>query len=100
MFRTTGPLPQGVLIASGMLGGVYYPTHVIPSWIERISDVMPLTYGLRALRRTLLDGAPLSAVASDLAVLAGFIVVLSVAAAIAFRAALGHARRAGTLAQY
>lgn len=99
-FRTTGPLPQGVLIASGMLGGVYYPTHVIPSWIERISDVIPLTYGLRALRRTLLDGASLSAVATDLAVLAGFIVVLSVAAAMAFRLALGHARRAGTLAQY
>ena len=99
-FRTTGPLPQGVLIASGMLGGVYYPTHVIPSWIERVSDIIPLSYGLRALRRTLLDGVPLSAVASDLAVLAAFIVVLSAAGAAAFALALRHARRSGSLAQY
>ena len=99
-FRTTGPLPQGVLIASGMLGGVYYPTHVIPSWIERISDFIPLTYGLRALRRTLLDGASFGVIAADLAVLLAFIVILSLGAAVAFHAALGHARRAGTLAQY
>ena len=99
-FRTTGPLPQGVLIASGMLGGVYYPTHVIPSWIESVTGVIPLTYGLRALRRALLDGASVTAVASDLAMLAGFIVFLSVAGAAAFGVALRHARRSGTLAQY
>lgn len=99
-FRTTGPFLQGVLIASGMLGGVYYPTHVIPGWIERLSDVIPLTYGLRALRRTLLDGAALPDVAADLWILAAFIALLSTCAAFAFAAALRHARRAGTLAQY
>lgn len=99
-FRTTGPLPQGVLIASGMLGGVYYPTHVIPASIEGLSYVIPLTYGLRALRRTLLDGAPFSAVASDVAILGTFILVLSVAGAGAFALAMRYARRTGTLAQY
>lgn len=99
-FRTTGPLPQGVLIASGMLGGVYYPTHVIPAWIERLSDVIPLTYGLRALRRTLLDGAAAGEVAQDLGILAAFIVALTLASGAGFLAALRHARRAGTLAQY
>ncbi len=99
-FRTTGPLPQGVLIASGMLGGVYYPTHVIPSWIERISDVIPLTYGLRALRRALLDGAGVADVATDLGILAGFILLLSSASIAIFLVALRHARRTGTLAQY
>ena len=99
-FRTTGPLPQGVLIASGMLGGVYYPTHVIPSWIEGVSYAIPLTYGLRALRRTLLDGVPFAAVAADLAILAAFILVLSAAGAAAFGMAIRYARRSGTLAQY
>lgn len=99
-FRTTGPLPQGVLIASGMLGGVYYPTHVIPAWIEGVSYVIPLTYGLRALRRTLLDGAPFTAVAADLGILAGFVVILSAAGAGAFALAIRYARRTGTLAQY
>src|SRR5207245_4167829 len=36
-FRTTGPLPTTVITISGLLGGVYYPTTVIPSWLERIS---------------------------------------------------------------
>lgn len=99
-FRTTGPLPQGVLIASGVLGGVYYPTHVIPSWIEGVSYVIPLTYGLRALRRTLLDGVPFAQVAADVGVLAGFIFVLFAAGAAAFAWAIRYARRAGTLAQY
>src|SRR6185295_1708273 len=58
-FRTTGPFPSGLLAVSGLLGGVYYPTQVIPSWLQQVSVFVPLTYGLRALRRSLLDGAPL-----------------------------------------
>src|SRR5687767_1663907 len=97
-FRTTGPLPQAVLIASGMLGGVYYPTHVIPSWIEGVSYAIPLTYGLRALRRTLLDGAPFAEVAADVGILAVFILILFAAGAGAFALAIRYARRTGTLA--
>ncbi|HEX6925915.1 MAG TPA: ABC transporter permease [Longimicrobiaceae bacterium] len=99
-FRTSGPLTKAVLTLSVLLGGVYYPTHVIPSWIERISAVVPLTYGLRALRRTLLEGMPLSAVAADVAILCVFVVVLLALGMVAFSAALRHARRAGTLGQY
>ncbi len=99
-FRTTGPLPQAVLGLSALLGGVYYPTHVIPSWIESVSAFVPLTYGLRALRRTVLDGQPLQAVATDLGILVAFIVVLMALGALSLRLALRYARRAGTLAQY
>jgi ABC-2 type transport system permease protein len=99
-FRTTGPLPSAVLVASGLLGGVYYPTQVIPSWIQRLSDVVPLTYGLRALRRTLLEGAPLGAVAGDIATLVGFIMLLTAVSLFALSEALHYARRTGTLAQY
>ena len=43
-FRTTGPLSAVVLTASMFLGGVYYPTQVIPSWIRDLGAVIPLTY--------------------------------------------------------
>ena len=99
-FRTTGPLPQAVLVVSGLLGGVYYPTHVIPSWIQEVSRAVPLTYGLRALRRTLLEGVPMSGVASDLGILLLFVALLATASVLLFGWALRHARRAGTLAQY
>lgn len=99
-FRTPGPLPRAVLTASVLLGGVYYPTGVVPGGLERLTALVPLTYGLRALRRTLLDGASASAVANDVAVLAAFGAGLGLASAWVFAAALAHARRAGTLAQY
>jgi ABC-2 type transport system permease protein len=99
-FRTTGPLLQGVIVASGLLGGVYYPSDVIPSWLYRLSEFVPLTYGLRALRRTLLEGVPLSAVASDLGMLLGFVVLLGALSVVLFSEALRYARGSGSLAQY
>ncbi|MFO7260509.1 MAG: ABC transporter permease [bacterium] len=99
-FRTTGPLPQAVTTLSALLGGVYYPTHVIPSWLESVSGMIPLTYGLRALRRTLLEGEPLRAVLPDLAILALFVVGLLSVGMIALRVALAYARRVGSLSHY
>lgn len=99
-FRTSGPLTRAVLTLSVLLGGVYYPTRVIPSWIERISDVIPLTYGLRALRGTFLGGAPLRTVLPDVLVLALFAAGLLLISAWAFLTAFDYARRAGTLSHY
>jgi ABC-2 type transport system permease protein len=99
-FRSAGPIPQVVVVLSGLLGGVYYPTHVIPEGIQKVSDFMPLTYGLRALRRTLLEGQSFGDVSSDLAMLLLFVAVLMVTSVYGFTIALRYARRAGTLAQY
>lgn len=99
-FRTSGPLATGVMAVSGLLGGVYYPTRVVPSWIEPVSQLLPVTYGLRALRKVLLEQQPLPSVAGDVAVLASFAVVLLAVSLLAFRYAFRYARRTGTLAQY
>jgi ABC-type polysaccharide/polyol phosphate export permease len=99
-FRTSGPFPQVVLALSGFLGGVYYPTHVIPSWIQYVSGALPLTYGLRALRRTLLEGLPLQSVAGDVFVLLAFAAALVLLSSWTFGLALSYAKRSGTLAQY
>ncbi len=99
-FRTTGAIPKAVLFASSLLGGVYYPTHVIPSWLQSVSALVPLTYGLRALRRVLLQGQSLAAVGADVGILAAFGVLLTILGAVALTAALRYARSQGTLAQY
>ncbi|HEY7895623.1 MAG TPA: ABC transporter permease [Gemmatimonadaceae bacterium] len=99
-FRTAGPLPSVVLLASSFLGGVYYPTHVMPSWLPRLSDAIPLTYGLRALRETLLEGIPFRMVLPDVATLIGFVLLLTALSLFALTEALHYARRSGTLAQY
>lgn len=99
-FRTAGPLLQGVLVASMLLGGVYYPVEVVPAWVRPAAQAVPLGHGLRALRTALLEGAPPSALARDVAVLAAMAAGWMMAGAGALVLALRHARRAGTLGQY
>jgi ABC-2 type transport system permease protein len=99
-FRSRGPLPQLVLLASTFLGGVYYPTTVIPGWIESISAFIPLTYGLTALRAVLLEGRSLASVWREVSILLAFAAVATLISGVAFRAALRYARKVGNLAQY
>lgn len=99
-FRTTGPFVTGVLTGSMLLGGVYYPTHVIPSWLQDIANALPISYGLRALRQTALLGQSLGDVSRDVIMLALCALVLLAIAILATAAALHRARREGTLAQY
>ena len=99
-FRTRGPLPQLVLLTSNFLGGVYYPTAVIPGWLQSVSAFVPLTYGLTALRAVLLEGQGILAVWREIAILAAITAGTMVVSIVAFRAALTYARRVGNLAQY
>ena len=99
-FRTAGPLSRLALISSSLLGGVYYPTHVIPSWLRVVSEMLPLSYGLRALRRVLLQDASITDVAPDLLILCGETAVLVALGVGVFSLAFRYARRQGTLAQY
>jgi ABC-2 type transport system permease protein len=100
VFRTATPLNTGVIAVSSLLGGVYYSTTVIPSWIGAFSSFVPATFGLRALRRIVLEGMPVSAVMGDVASLVLFVVVLWGVGMAAFVFALRYARRAGTLSHY
>jgi ABC-2 type transport system permease protein len=99
-FRTTGPLLTGTLTVSTLLGGVYYPTHVIPTWLRDVSNVVPMTYGLRAMRQSALRGAPFSAISHDVAILLGETCLLLVFGSVCLVAALRYARRTGTLTHY
>jgi ABC-2 type transport system permease protein len=100
-FRSSGPLGTGALWASSMLGGVYYPTGVIPSWLKGVSAFLPMTYGLRALRRSLLEpGTSYADVASDVNTLALITIGLFAVGTYSLVQALRYARRAGSLSQY
>jgi len=99
-FRTTLSIPQVVITASGFLGGVYWPTSSIPSWVYKVSEFVPLTYGLRALRQAALDNKDLSQIASDVLTLAAFAGCLMSLGILAMSMALSYARRRGTLSQY
>jgi ABC-2 type transport system permease protein len=62
------------------LGGVFVPLEALPGWLQVIARCLPLTYAVEALRAALGPG-PINRAWLDLAVLAGFTVVLFVLAA-------------------
>jgi len=85
---------------STLLGGVYFPTTVLPTAVVPIAEWLPLTPGLRALRQTLLLGYPLSSVAGDLVQLLALTLACGLAGVLALRWSFAYARRAGSLSQY
>ncbi len=80
-----------------LFGGVYFPVDVLPGVLQGVAKASPLTWTLDALRAALLGG---DVPAWELALLpvAGVCAVLL--SYVLLGAALNHARRAGSLAQY
>jgi ABC-2 type transport system permease protein len=85
---------------STLLGGVYYPIEVLPSWLQILARFFPLTYSLEAMRRALLVGESLADLWWEVAVLAAFSVVLLPLSMVAFRYAVRQAKRDGSLTQF
>ncbi len=52
-----GFVAQGLLL---VVSGVYYPTSVLPQWMQAISVISPATYALRGCRAAIINGAGLS----------------------------------------
>ncbi len=99
-FRTNAAIPHGVLVLSTLLGGVYFPTSVLPPVLGPFAEWLPLTPGLRALRQTLLLGYPLSAIGGELFQLVGLALAYVVVGVFSLRLAFRYAKMAGSLGQY
>src|SRR3954468_8486963 len=67
-----------------LVSGVYYSVGVLPRWLQVLSYLSPATYFLRGIRAALVDGAGITAVAGDLAIMAAFAVVLIPASVMVF----------------
>jgi ABC-2 type transport system permease protein len=99
-YRRTASLQTIVIVGSALLGGVSYPPSLIPGWARGFSPFVPLTYGLRAVRRLVIDGRPVTDVLADVGILAIFCAVILLLGSIAMTHALRRARAEGTLSQY
>lgn len=96
---------QGSLL---LVSGVYYPIEVLPRWLQPLSAISPATYTLSACRKLFgvgnpastpnhLAGAPLSAVGSELLILALMGAVLMPVGLWIFLRVEEWAKRAGKL---
>lgn len=83
-----------------LVAGFYFPISLLPSWIQWMSEVQPLTPSLELLRH-LLIGLPLSEpVWVAVLKLAGFTLVLSAVSLLVLRAAVEWSQRRGTIMEY
>jgi len=83
-----------------LLGGVYYPLTILPGPLQVVSQLLPITYALKALRGVLLAGYSFSQVRNEILALAGFALVLFPLAILFFELALKWTKKAGSLGQY
>lgn len=83
-----------------LLGGVYYPVEILPSWLQTLSRLLPITYALQAMRQALLNNASFQQLWPDIAALIIFCVALVPLSLLSFRLAVQRAKADGSLAHY
>jgi ABC-2 type transport system permease protein len=100
VFKQGSPIGMLAGISSSLLGGVLYPVSVLPSWLEPVAHLLPITHALEAMRRILLNGANLAEVSNQIVILAFFTVVLLPTGLAIFSYGLRMARQDGSLIHY
>jgi ABC-2 type transport system permease protein len=100
VYKTGNPFSWIMGTVSGLLGGVVFPIALLPPWIRWISSLLPVTYALDGMRKSLLASASFAEVLPDVAALAAFDAILLPASLVAFRLAVRKAKKDGTLAHY
>lgn len=100
LFKQGDPLTAAISGLSWLLSGVLYPREILPLWVQRAAEALPLTHALEAMRLALLQGAPLEALLRSITGLAIFAAVGLPVALVWFGWAIRRARVAGSLAKY
>lgn len=99
-YQRGDPMAAALNMAGLLLGGVFFPIELLPDGIRNLSDLIPVTHALEALRGTLLLDQSLTDVGPSIAALAAFPILLGIPAAWIFKLALQSARKNGTLTHY
>lgn len=86
--------------AWALMGGVFFPVTILPVWLQRIAAWIPITHAIRGLQLAIYQGAALTQLRREVAVLAAFCVVLVPLGWRSWQWALRRARIDGSLAQY
>lgn len=100
VYKRGDPVNQVLSAASDLLGGVYFPVHIMPAGLQILSRLMPTPYALHGLRATLLQGAGWNDVKGDLLALAFFTFAFLGLGLSALHWASSKVRKEGTLHHY
>ena len=76
-----------VIVPQGLLGGFFWPIEQLPTLLQPVARILPITYAIDGLRQVMIAGADLSTpqLQLDLGVLAGIAAVFVILAAATIR---------------
>jgi len=97
IFRSGDPLTGVLAGVSVLVAGVFYPTTILSVPLQHVSQWVPLTHTLQAIRLSLLSGAGIGALWVEITTLLLFALLLTPVGFVALHAAVRSAKRFGTL---
>lgn len=100
VFKRGDPLSFILQGTSRILSGVYFPASLLPSWLSFLGRLLPLTYGLDAMRQSVLQGKGLLDLSAPLWTLTAFSLFLLPCGILFFKFAIHQTRRDGSLLSY
>ena len=74
-----------LIVPQILLGGLFFPVRTLPVVLKQLAYVFPLTYANSALQGIMLKGFGLGDIRPDLAFVAGFAILMVIAAALSLR---------------
>jgi len=100
LLRRTDPISPALGGLSALLGGVFYPTSVLPGWLQEVGRALPITNALEMIRRAVFAHATLGELARPLGGLALFCAVSVPTGLLLFAWTLRRTRRDGSLTHF
>ncbi len=100
VWKRGDPIGPVVSIMFFLLGGVVYPTSILPTWLSAFAWLLPITHASAGIRDVLIKGQGLAEVSAHLLVLAGYALLMLPLSLFAFQKAVKRATRDGTLLQF
>lgn len=83
--ETVPAIANLIVLPMLFLGGVFFPIDNFPTWLQHLAKILPITPFSTALRSVMLDGAGVGAIAKDIGLIAGWVVVFLALATYTFR---------------
>lgn len=100
VFKRGSGLRKVFSATSALLGGTFYPTEVLPDWIQSVCYFVPMTHAVTGLRSALISNASLSELTGEILFLCVFAAISLPLSLLLFKAGVVHTKRSGTLTQY
>lgn len=100
IFKKGTPINWVFYNFSRFLGGVFYPLSVLPGWLQKLSNLLPITHALEGVRLALLRGYSLEDLKTQVVALLIFNLVIFPLSLLCFTLSFLKARKDGTLCHY